>query len=81
MLIMQFLAPTTSNPAIETSNIMCVLVSFLDNVDGGVERSVELLEQVVIALDLVLSKIQNSESILKSKKENEGKLRIKNCIG
>ncbi|AET04675.1 putative aminoacyltransferase, E1 ubiquitin-activating enzyme [Medicago truncatula] len=57
----------------KTEGFVCVLVSFLDNVDGGVERSVELLEQVVIALDLVLCKIENRESILKSKKENESK--------
>ena len=56
----------------KTEGFVCILVGFL-NVDGGVELSVELLEQVVIALDLVLSKIENRESILKSKKENEGK--------
>lgn len=47
-----------------------LLVGFLDNVDGGVERSLEFLEQVVSALDLVLSKTENRKglksSILKS---------------
>jgi len=57
----------------KTEGFVCVLVSFLDNVDGRIERSVELLEQVVIALDLVLSKIENRDSFLKSKNEDEGK--------
>ncbi|CAL5214569.1 unnamed protein product [Lathyrus oleraceus] len=56
----------------KTEGFVALLVGFLDNVDGGVERSVELLEQVVIALDLVLSKIENRESILKNQKEREG---------
>lgn len=56
----------------KTEGFVALLVGFLENVDGGVERSVELLEQVVIALDLVLSKIENRESILKNQKEREG---------
>ncbi|KAL5053288.1 hypothetical protein RYX36_033970 [Vicia faba] len=56
----------------KTEGFVALLVGFLDNVDGGVERSVELLEQVVIALDLVLSKIENRELILKNQKEREG---------
>jgi hypothetical protein len=55
----------------KTEGFVALLVGFLDNVDGGVERSVELLEQVVVALDLVLSKIENRDSILKSQKEKE----------
>ncbi|WJX47728.1 hypothetical protein P8452_34387 [Trifolium repens] len=55
----------------KTEGFVALLVGFLDNVDGGVERSVELLEQVVVALDLVLSKIDNRDSILKSQKEKE----------
>ncbi|WJX53684.1 hypothetical protein P8452_39653 [Trifolium repens] len=55
----------------KTEGFVALLVGFLDNVDGGVELSVELLEQVVVALDLVLSKIENRDSILKSQKEKE----------
>ncbi|XP_004503957.1 U-box domain-containing protein 27-like [Cicer arietinum] len=58
-----------------TEGFVSVLVGFLDNVDEGLERSVELLEQIVMALNLVLNKIENREglknSILKSLKERE----------
>lgn len=56
-----------------TEGFVSMLVGFLDNVDGGVEQNVELIEQIVMALDLVLSKIENREglknSILKNQKE------------
>ncbi|KAK7358850.1 hypothetical protein VNO77_00790 [Canavalia gladiata] len=51
-----------------------VLVGFLDNVNGGVQRSVEFVEQVVKALDLVPSKMEDREMLKNSmlKKKTEG---------
>ncbi|KAK4256778.1 hypothetical protein QN277_006459 [Acacia crassicarpa] len=40
-----------------------LLVGFLDNVDGGITRSVEFLEKVVKALELVLNKAKDDETL------------------
>lgn len=48
-----------------------LLVGFLDNVDGGIPRSVEFLEKVVKALDFVLSKAQDDETVKHSIVKNQ----------
>ncbi|XP_027343772.1 U-box domain-containing protein 27 [Abrus precatorius] len=59
---------------VRTECFVPVLVGFLDNVNGGVQRNVQFLEQVVKALDLVLSKMEDREGFTNSmlQKPSEG---------
>ncbi|KAJ1405069.1 Zinc finger, RING/FYVE/PHD-type [Sesbania bispinosa] len=57
-----------------TEGFVPVLVGLLGNVDSRVQRSIEFLELVVKALDLVLSKLENREElkILMLKSQGQG---------
>ncbi|XP_028766047.1 U-box domain-containing protein 27 [Neltuma alba] len=56
------------------AGLVPLLVGFLDNVDGGITRSVEFLEKAVRALGLVINKAKDDEtlrhSIVKSQQGN-----------
>ncbi|KAK7318468.1 hypothetical protein RJT34_03170 [Clitoria ternatea] len=51
---------------VRTECFVPVLVGFLDNVNDGTRRSVEFIEQVFTALDLVLCKTEDCEGLKKS---------------
>ena len=56
------------------------LLSLLHNVDGGAQRGVEILEQVVTALNLVLDKIEDSKALKNSMLKNKQNQSNRYCL-